>query len=102
MILHICGQIHEIHIVSLGHDQTNKSVDVPSMSSRGAGVPSTATVDEAADVPWRDCLGSGLPGINTSDIRATINMCHYRDITGWWFGCHQFYFPIYWVSNHPN
>ena len=23
-------------------------------------------------------------------------------ITGWWFGCHQFYFPIYWVANHPN
>ena len=24
-------------------------------------------------------------------------------ITGWWFGCHQFYFPhINWVSNHPN
>ena len=20
----------------------------------------------------------------------------------WWFGCHEFYFPIYWVSNHPN
>ena len=23
-------------------------------------------------------------------------------LPGWWFGCHQFYFPIYWVSNHPN
>ena len=23
-------------------------------------------------------------------------------MTGWWFGCHQFYFPIYWVANHPN
>ena len=22
--------------------------------------------------------------------------------TGWWFGCHEFYFPIYWVANHPN
>ena len=21
---------------------------------------------------------------------------------GWWFGCHEFYFPIYWVANHPN
>ena len=21
---------------------------------------------------------------------------------GWWFGCHQFYFPIYWVANHPK
>ena len=19
-----------------------------------------------------------------------------------WFGCHEFYFPIYWVANHPN
>ena len=23
-------------------------------------------------------------------------------VTGWWFGCHCFFFPIYWVSNHPN
>ena len=23
-------------------------------------------------------------------------------MTGWWFGCHQFYFPIYWESHHPN
>ena len=22
--------------------------------------------------------------------------------SGCWFGCHQFYFPIYWVANHPN
>ena len=22
--------------------------------------------------------------------------------TGWWFGCHQFYFPIYWESHHPD
>ena len=22
--------------------------------------------------------------------------------SGWWFGCHEFYFPIYWVPNHPN
>ena len=22
--------------------------------------------------------------------------------SGWWFGCHQFYFPIYWESHHPN
>ena len=22
--------------------------------------------------------------------------------SGWWFGCHQFYFPIYWVANHPK
>ena len=21
---------------------------------------------------------------------------------GWWFGCHQFYFPIYWECHHPN
>ena len=25
-----------------------------------------------------------------------------KNATGWWFGCHEFYFPIYWVSNHPN
>ena len=23
-----------------------------------------------------------------------------KNMTGWWFGCHEFYFPIYWVSNH--
>ena len=23
-------------------------------------------------------------------------------ITGWWFGCHFWHFPIYRVSNHPN
>ena len=23
-------------------------------------------------------------------------------ITGWWFGCHQFYCPIYWECHHPN
>ena len=23
-------------------------------------------------------------------------------IPGWWFGCHQFYFPMNWVANHPN
>ena len=22
--------------------------------------------------------------------------------TGWWFGCHEFYFPIDWESHHPN
>ena len=21
---------------------------------------------------------------------------------GWWFGCHQLYFPIYWECHHPN
>ena len=21
---------------------------------------------------------------------------------GWWFGCHFWHFPIYWVANHPN
>ena len=21
---------------------------------------------------------------------------------GWWFGCHEFYFCIYWVANHPS
>ena len=26
----------------------------------------------------------------------------WRYFAGWWFGCHQFYFPIYWVANHPN
>ena len=25
-----------------------------------------------------------------------------RWIAGWWFGCHEFYFPIYWVAHHPN
>ena len=26
-----------------------------------------------------------------------------RDIfSGWWFGCHEFYFPIYWECHHPN
>ena len=27
------------------------------------------------------------------------NLCTF---SGWWFGCHFLYFPIYWVSNHPN
>ena len=22
--------------------------------------------------------------------------------TGWWFGCHFWHVPIYWVANHPN
>ena len=24
------------------------------------------------------------------------------DFSGWWFGCHQFYFSIYWECHHPN
>ena len=27
---------------------------------------------------------------------------HNTILAGWWFGCHQFYFPIYWESHHPN
>ena len=23
-------------------------------------------------------------------------------LSGWWFGCHQFYFPIDWECHHPN
>ena len=23
-------------------------------------------------------------------------------LAAWWFGCHQFYFPIYWEFHHPN
>ena len=23
-------------------------------------------------------------------------------VAAWWFGCHFWHFPIYWVSNHPN
>ena len=25
-----------------------------------------------------------------------------RTVSGWWFGCHGFYFPIYWECHHPN
>ena len=23
-------------------------------------------------------------------------------VAGWWFGCHEFYFPIYWECHHSN
>ena len=35
--------------------------------------------------------------INNFDQNSISN-----SITGWWFGCHQFYFPIYLESHHPN
>ena len=25
-----------------------------------------------------------------------------KRVSGWWFGEHQFYFPIYWEFHHPN
>ena len=32
----------------------------------------------------------------------TQNLKPSKSYAGWWFGCHEFYFPIYWVANHPN
>ena len=26
----------------------------------------------------------------------------YWRLSGWWFGCHELYFPIYWECHHPN
>ena len=38
----------------------------------------------------------------SSVFRELIGELTYHIIPGWWFGCHEFYFPIYWVANHPN
>ena len=32
----------------------------------------------------------------------TIIVCTKWCYSGWWFGCHQFDFPIYWEFHHPN
>ena len=31
-----------------------------------------------------------------------VDLLFTSSVPGWWFGCHEFYFPIYWVANHPN
>ena len=36
------------------------------------------------------------------DIYGICTKAINNSLSGWWFGCHQFYFPIYWVANHPN
>ena len=37
----------------------------------------------------------------TSKLRPVHSWIIYYTFTGWWFGTF-FYFPIYWVSNHPK
>ena len=54
---------------------------------------------------WTKRLLGGAPPDHDPSIiqmlgKVSVNSDKYP--AGWWFGCHQFYFPIYWVANHPN
>ena len=50
--------------------------------------------------------GHFLPvnGVRWNGLNGLIQLSGFGGYSssGWWFGCHEFYFPIYWVSNHPN
>ena len=50
---------------------------------------------------WRNLLILNCLAMEESKQSGDLRMSLHIG-TGWWFGCHQFYFPIYWECHHPN
>ena len=57
-----------------------------------------STSDQIAD----QFLVYGCETTNGATSKSIYIYIYIYIYTGWWFGCHQFYFPIYWECHHPN